>query len=122
LSERIDWPSLPSTVKAFVTETLGSEVVGWSSQASGFSPGSADRVVTATSQQAFVKAVEPGLNADSVDLLRREGHMNRLLPQAAPCPRILGMLDTETWVALIFEDSDGRHPSAPLDMTEPGFG
>ena len=44
---RITWSDLPGQVRAAVEEPAGSPVLAAESQAGGFSPGTADRVVTA---------------------------------------------------------------------------
>ena len=56
-SPRISWTDLPGHVQAGVEEILGAPVVEATGQQGGFSPGTADRVRTATGRRAFVKAV-----------------------------------------------------------------
>jgi hypothetical protein len=110
---RIGWSDLPEHVRDGVTEILGSPIVSAASQAGGFSPGTADRVVTARGDRAFVKAVGAVLNARSLELARAEVHVTRWLPATAPVPRFLGSYDHDGWVALVLEDIEGRHPRTP---------
>lgn len=117
---RIAWSDLPEQVQAGVAGILGSPVVSATSQAGGFSPGTADRVVTASGRRAFVKAVSPDLNDLSPELHRREARVAGLLPPAAPAPRLLGAHDDGHWVALVLEDVEGLHPVTPWDPRELG--
>jgi serine/threonine protein kinase len=110
---RIGWLDLPIRVQAAVQEIIGGEVVSAHSQSGGFSPGTADRVVTSNGRRAFVKAVSPAQNERSVTLARREAAVAAALPAHAPAPRLLGSYDDRDWVALIFEDTEGRHPRTP---------
>ena len=71
--ERRRWADLPDQVQHAVAAVLGAPVVHAESQPGGFSPGTADRVVTAAGARAFVKAVSPELNPDSVALHRMSG-------------------------------------------------
>jgi len=110
---RIGWADLPTHVRAWVEEIVGGPVVGAETQAGGFSPGTADRVVTADDRRAFVKAVSIGQNTRSVELARAEAHVTAQLPAAAPVPRLLGTFDDGEWVALVLQDIEGRHPRTP---------
>jgi hypothetical protein len=110
---RIGWRDEPPHVQAAVQEIIGGEVVSAHSQSGGFSPGTADRVVTATGRRAFVKAVSPTQNERSVLLARREAAIAVALPADAPAPRLLGSYDDGDWVALVFADIEGRHPRTP---------
>jgi aminoglycoside phosphotransferase len=110
---RIGWADLPGGVRDAVAGVLGDEVVSAVSQAGGFSPGTADRVVTAGGRRAFVKAVGSVLNDHSPALHRAEAAVAACLPGDVPTPRLLGVHDDGDWVALVFEDVDGRHPRTP---------
>jgi Ser/Thr protein kinase RdoA (MazF antagonist) len=110
---RIGWPDLPQRVQDAVAEILGAPVRKAESQPGGFSPGSADRVVTASGDRAFVKAVSPDQNQVSADMARIEARVAAALPADAPAPALLGTYDDGHWVALVFEDVDGRHPRTP---------
>ncbi|MFB9410107.1 phosphotransferase family protein [Dactylosporangium matsuzakiense] len=110
---RIGWPQLPERVRAAVEGVLGAPVTGAVSQPGGFSPGTADRVVAANGRRAFVKAVGLDLNPDSPALHRTEAGVVGALPAGLPTPPLLGVYDDGDWVALVYEDVDGRHPHTP---------
>ncbi|MGI5242775.1 phosphotransferase [Dactylosporangium sp. CA-139066] len=110
---RIGWGDLPRSVQDGIAGVLGEAVVESVSQIGGFSPGTADRVVTASGRRAFVKAVGSGLNEHSVELHRAEAGIVRRLPGGLPTPRLLGVHDDGDWVALVYEDVEGRHPHTP---------
>lgn len=107
---RIGWADLPEFVRSAVECMAGSPVIAARSQPGGYSPGSADRVVTAEGNRFFVKAVTSSLNPESPQLHRREARIMPLLPDGLPIPRLVGTHDDGEWVALVFTDVDGRHP------------
>lgn len=80
---RIGWHDLPGHVRTAVEDVIGDEVVEAVSQPGGFSPGTADRVLTRDGRRAFVKAVSPALNALSADMHRRYGRSS--VPRPMPC-------------------------------------
>ena len=86
---RIGWADLPLEVREAVERCLDDRVVAAVSQPGGFSPGTADRVVTANGRRAFVKAVGRVLNEVSVTLHRMEARVAAALPSGAPAPRLL---------------------------------
>ena len=97
---------------------LGSPVVSATSQPGGFSPGSADRVVLADGRRAFVKAVGTSIHPDSPAVNRRELYALERLPPGLSMSRLLASVDDGDWVALVFEDVDGRHPHEPWQADE----
>ncbi|OCI29251.1 phosphotransferase [Oerskovia enterophila] len=117
-TRRTTWQELAPQVRTDVEEILGSPVVFATSQVQGYSPGSADRVRTASGARAFVKAVSRSRNADAYDIHRRELDVLRRLPGAAPAPRLLGAHESDEWVALVVEDVEGRHPDLPPERRE----
>ncbi|PZG18389.1 hypothetical protein [Nonomuraea aridisoli] len=44
---------------------------------------------------------------------RREAAISERLPAHAPVPRLLGTYDDGDWIALAFEEIDGRLPAQP---------
>ena len=110
---RIGWADLPEQVRRQIEAVIGAPVLSAESQAGGFSPGTADRVVAANGRRAFVKAVSTTLNTRSVELARAEAHVTARMPADAPVPRLLGSLDDGEWVVLLHEDIEGRHPRTP---------
>ncbi|MER7007083.1 phosphotransferase [Dactylosporangium sp. NPDC000555] len=115
---RIGWGDLPGNVRDGIARVLGGEVVEAVSQPGGFSPGTADRVRTAAGRRAFVKAVGSALNDHSPAMHRAEARVAAALPGGVPAPRLLGVYDDGDWVALVFEDVDGRHPRTPWEDAE----
>jgi aminoglycoside phosphotransferase (APT) family kinase protein len=117
---RRDWRQLPARVRAAIEQRLGSPVVSAATQAGGFSPGLAARLRTADGRRAFVKAVGPELNPDAPAFHRREALIAASLPVTAPTPRLLWAYDEGEagWVALAFEDVDGRQPAQPWRADE----
>nr|WP_232530851.1 phosphotransferase [Microlunatus antarcticus] len=109
---------MPASVRLAVEEILGSPVVEAVSQPGGFSPGSADRVVTADGRRAFAKAVGGSLNPQSPVLHRREIAFGAALPPVGSVPTLLGSWDDGDWVALVLADVDGRHPHLPWRRAE----
>jgi aminoglycoside phosphotransferase (APT) family kinase protein len=116
--QRIGWAELPEQIRKRVEAVVGAPVVSAVSQTGGFSPGTADRVVTAAGRRAFVKAVSTTLNMRSVELARAEAHVTARMPVDAPVPRLLASLDDGEWVVLIHEDVEGRHPRTPWVQDE----
>ncbi|WP_250035780.1 phosphotransferase [Paractinoplanes maris] len=115
---RIGWVDLPPVVRGRIEEIIGGPVVEAVSQTGGFSPGTADRVVTGDGRRAFVKAVTPALNERSAELARQETRITAALPGHVPAPRVLGSIDDGDWVVLILEDVEGAHPRTPWVETE----
>jgi hypothetical protein len=117
-SPRISWNDLPGQVRAGVERILGAPVTDFTGQQGGFSPGSADRVVTATGRRAFVKAVGPALNEASPGIHRREAAVTAVLPEGIPAASLLGAFDDGEWIALVLTDVEGRHPHLPWQPAE----
>ena len=115
---RIGWLELPAHLRSALEAVLGGPVVSAVSQPGGFSPGTADRVVTADGRRAFVKAISPAQNEYAPALHRREAAISAALPADAPAPALLGAFDDGDWVALVLEDVDGRHPRTPWEPAE----
>jgi aminoglycoside phosphotransferase (APT) family kinase protein len=103
-----------------VTNLLGGPVTRVVSQSNGFSPGSADRVVTADGRRAFVKAVRRDRNPGTYHLHSREISVMAAMPAGVRAPTLLGSYRTADWVALILSDIDGRHPGESLDGSDVG--
>jgi aminoglycoside phosphotransferase (APT) family kinase protein len=113
---RMSWQELPRTVHHAVGELLQGQIIEATSQASGYSPGSADRVRSESGHRAFVKAVSRKRNAFTYDLHRREIAVLQTLPDSVSAPRLIGTFEDADWVALVLEDVEGSHPGpAPTE-------
>ncbi len=115
---RVNWDELPAAIRESLQERLGSEVVAAETQRGGFSPGLASRVLLADGRRAFIKAVSELANPDTPAIHRREAKIVGALPEAAPVPRLLWTFDDAGWVALCFEDIEGRQPHQPWTATD----
>jgi aminoglycoside phosphotransferase (APT) family kinase protein len=117
---RIAWDALPERVRAAIEGWLGSRVVEAATQPGGFSPGVASRLRAEDGRRVFVKAVSPASNPDSPRFHRREARIAGALPPSAPVPRLLWTYDEgpEGWIALVYEDVEGRHPRLPWQPAE----
>lgn len=115
---RQHWDDLPAGVRAAVRAVVPADVVAADTQAHGFSPGVAARLRLADGSGAFVKAISSSPNPAAPDLHRTEGRLTASFPPGAPVPRLLGMHDDGEWVALVYEEVDGRQPSVPWRMDE----
>ena len=100
---RLAWSDLPDRLHDWVGGVLGAPVVSASSQPAGFSPGSADRVVTADGRRGFVKAVSPEQNPDTPGLHRRETAVLRTLADVRSVPRLIDAYDDGEWEQRVHE-------------------
>ncbi|MFI1100568.1 phosphotransferase family protein [Streptomyces melanogenes] len=110
---RTDWDQVPEHVRCGLEARLGAPVVEAVTQHGGFSPGVAARVRLADGRRAFVKAVSAEPNPVSPALHRAEARISAALPLSVPAPQLLATHDDAMWVALAFEDVDGRQPHVP---------
>jgi aminoglycoside phosphotransferase (APT) family kinase protein len=115
---RLPWPSVPVGLRHAVEQHLGAPVADAVTQPGGFSPGVAVRLRLTDGTRAFVKAVGARPHPDSADIHRAEARIAAALPAGTPAPRLLGYLDQDGWVVLIFEDIDGVMPSQPWIWSE----
>jgi aminoglycoside phosphotransferase (APT) family kinase protein len=115
---RVDWHDLPPAVRLAIERRLGGTVVEATTQRGGFSPGLAARLRLSDGRRFFVKAVSEAANPDTPHIHRREARIVAALPKSAPVPRFLWSFDEGGWVALCFEDIDGRHPTEPWTETD----
>ena len=110
---RVPWDDLPASVRAGVEDVLGSTVVEAVTQPGGFSPGSADRVVTADGRRAFVKAVSTEANPLTPGMHRTEAAVLAALPAETGVPRLLGVHDDGTWAPWSSRTSTVATPACP---------
>ncbi len=109
------WTALPTGIGMALEAWLGEPVVAAQTQSGGMSPGTVARIQTDSGRRVFFKAVGPSPNARSPKIYRREAAIAHLLPTSVPCPRLLWSHDDGEggWVAMAFEDVDGRQPTLP---------
>lgn len=110
---RIEWSAIPVDVRAAIEDQLGGRVVEARNQAGGFSPGLAARCRLADGSRVFVKAVSPEQNPQACRIHRREVEVASQLPSGLPVPTLRHVHDDGHWVALVFDDLDGRQPHEP---------
>ncbi|NUR89074.1 MAG: aminoglycoside phosphotransferase family protein [Nonomuraea sp.] len=115
---RVPWEEVLPAVRAEIEAFLGAAVVEAVTQPGGFSPAAAVRLRTAGGGRAFVKAVGPEPNAESVGIYRAEARIAAALPASVPAPRLLTSFELDGWVVLVFEDIEGRHPETPWRRDE----
>ena len=117
---RLDWADIPEHVRGEVERWLGGAVVSSVTQPTGFSPGVAARLTTDEGRRVFVKAVGPELNVETPAMHRRESKIVPALSNVAPVPQLMWSYDDGEggWIAMVFEDVDGRHPTRPWRTDE----
>jgi len=123
---RLEWEDVDPGVRSAIAGALGSEVVEARNQPGGFSPGLAARCHLADGRGVFVKAVSAAQNVQACRIHRREAEVAAQLPGHLPAPRLLHVHDDGHWVALAFEEVDGRPPQEPwlleeLDLVVPAL-
>ena len=117
--ERLPWEDLPEEIRETIEQRLEAPVARAVTRHGGFSPGLAATVELEDGRRFFAKAVGPEPNADSPELHRREARVAAALPPETPAPRFLFSVENDTgWVALVFEDVDGREPELPWRRDE----
>ncbi|GGS46593.1 hypothetical protein GCM10010156_01600 [Planobispora rosea] len=115
---RLPWHAVPEQIRRAVETHLGAPVAEAVTQHGGFSPGAAVRLTLTDGRRAFAKAVGPEPNPLSAGIHRNEARIAAALPADVPAPRLLASFDSEGWVALLFEDVDGRVPADPWRADE----
>lgn len=112
-SHRLVFEELPEEIRRALEDELGSTVVDSANRRGGYSPSLAARCGLADGRVVFVKAVSPEQNPDSPDILRREAVVSAQLPEVAPAPRLLHVVDDGTWIVTVYEYVEGALPSLP---------
>lgn len=110
---RLRWAELPEAVRSAAESALGAVVTTDVTQAGGFSPGLAARVVLDDGRRVFVKAINAARNPRSPGLYRREIEVMAALPTAVPAPRLRWSYDDGDWVMLVLDDIEGTMPAQP---------
>ncbi len=115
---RLEWRQLPPAIRGGIEARLGATVTAAASQAGGFSPGLAARLVLSDGRRVFVKAISADQAPSGPSVYRREARVAAALPSTVPAPRLLWTLDEDGWVVLALEDIEGRPPSVPWRAAE----
>jgi hypothetical protein len=115
---RLGWRFLPADVRALVEHHLGGSVVDAVSQDSGFTPGFASVLATATGERAFVKAASRAAQPEIAASYAEEARKLTILGDAIPAPRLDWVHEDDAWVLLGFEAVDARQPRRPWRPSE----
>lgn len=118
VSHRLVFEDLPEEVRRGLEAELGSTVIDSANRRGGYSPSLAARCRLADGRVVFVKAVSPEQNPDSPEILRREAKVSAVLPEAAPAPKLLHVIDDGHWVVTVYEYVEGTLPSLPWSQSE----
>jgi hypothetical protein len=115
---RPSWEELPRPLRDGLAGRLGT-ITTASVQDGGFTPGLAARLRLASGERLFAKGI-PASHPLAAKY-RAEAATARLLPAAAPAPRLHWDGLIAGWIVLVFDDIDGRHAdlspgSADLDL------
>lgn len=115
---RLSWQQVPDHIRHAVERSLGAAVVEARTQEGGYSPGAAVRVRLADGGTAFVKALSNTIHRNSAQTYRSEAANMARLPPGLPVPRLLDVHDDGDWIALVYEEVDGRPPALPWRAAE----
>jgi hypothetical protein len=115
---RLDWGFLPRDVRALVEDRLGGPVVSAASQDSGFTPGFASVLTTATGTQGFVKAASKAAQGEIAASYAEEARKLSLLGDGIPAPRHDWVHEDDAWVVLGFEAVAARQPRRPWTVED----
>jgi len=107
---RLPYEQTPPAVRRWVETELGAPVVESRTSLGGMSPGCEARLRLADGRRAFVKAVGADLNPVTPTLFRHEIEVLDHLDPAPYRPGVVATYDDGSWVALLLEDIEGRHP------------
>lgn len=106
--QRLGWQDIPVGTRSALAFELGAGVVRALRQESGLDGALAARLLLDDGRWAFLRA----LPADHPrrDDVRAEAAVTARLPETAPVPRLLAVVETE-WLAVVFSDLDGARPN-----------
>jgi hypothetical protein len=114
---RLEWRFLPPELRDRIEQRLGSPVVSAESRNRGFTPGFASVLTCEDGARHFVKAASAQAQLMFARAYREEARKLAALPEVAPAPRLLWMLD-DAWVVIGIEHVDGRHPERPWQQVD----
>ena len=120
-AQRPGWSDLPSEVRDWVQDQLGSAVVSATSELSGYTPGFAARLRLGDGRRVFAKIAGWGKDW-LLESYANEALKRRTLPAGVPAPELIGeattMINSSDWQLLIFTEIDGRPPHRPWTDTD----
>jgi hypothetical protein len=110
------WTALPGSLRALIADRLGAQIMQSADQSGGFTPGVAARLTLDDGTRVFAKAI-PADDVLTLDYLT-EAWIAARLPSYVPAPRFRFSLRAAGWIALVFDDVEGRHPDVanPVDL------
>ncbi len=120
-TQKLEWHELPLDIRRRVEDFLGAPIASAETQPGGFSPGVAARVLTSRGKRAFVKAASSMTSKPSAEANRREIKHTVALGGNPRVPRLLHAFEADSWVTLIYEIVEGKHPDLPWKEDELGF-
>ena len=115
---RLTWKFLPPDVRALVEAHLGGPVTDAVSRDSGFTPGFASVLTSATGDRVFVKAASKVAQAGFAAAYAEEARILTILGDTIPAPRLEWVHEDDSWVVLGFEAVDARQPHRPWRPAE----
>ncbi|MGP5306942.1 phosphotransferase [Brachybacterium alimentarium] len=115
---RLTWSDFPDRLRAHLEEVLGGPVVGTHSCRGGFSSSSAEILRSSAGRRLFVKAVREQDNPGSMRLNRAEATVLEQMPDAAPVPALVAVIEQDEWFVLVTEAAPGELPAEPWDPAQ----
>ncbi|MGP5198547.1 phosphotransferase family protein [Brachybacterium alimentarium] len=115
---RLTWSDFPDRLRARLEEVLGGPVVGTHSCRGGFSSSSAEILRSPAGRRLFVKAVREQDNPGSMRLNRAEATVLEQMPDAAPVPALVAVIEQDEWFVLVTEAAPGELPAEPWDPAQ----
>jgi aminoglycoside phosphotransferase (APT) family kinase protein len=120
-TQKFEWQELPQVIRTKVEELLGAPVTFSETQPGGFSPGVAAKVLTSRGRRAFVKSVSSLISKPSAEANRREIRVMSALHDNHRVPKLLYSFEEGSWITLIYEIVEGKHPDLPWNDDELDF-
>ena len=120
-TQKFEWQELPQVIRTRVEEVLGAPVTFSETQPGGFSPGVAAKVLTSRGRRAFVKSASSVISNPSAEANRREIKYTSVLQDNPRVPKLLYSFEEGSWITLIYEIVEGKHPDLPWNDNELDF-
>ncbi|MEO8328373.1 MAG: phosphotransferase [Candidatus Nanopelagicales bacterium] len=107
---RPQWDELPALVRRGIEQAVGGSLTPVKSLGGGYGPGLASLMERDDGHRFFLKAVSAGITPEGPDIYRRERGILERLPRDAPISQLTATHTDGDWVALVFEEIQGRNP------------